>query len=59
MAPIMAEIMYVVEAEERRQPRIFDEKGVSAQVYTLYTFVLAVELLLGPYLGGFLAQATG
>ena len=57
-APVMAQITYLVEAEERRQPGIFGSKGAYAQAYALYSFTTAAGLLVGPCWGGFLAGAT-
>lgn len=59
MAPVMAEIRYVVESEERRLPGLFGDRGSYAQAYALYAFASAGGLLLGPVLGGFLAHAAG
>jgi MFS family permease len=58
-APVMSEITYLVEAEERRQPGIFGSKGAYAQAYALFSFTTAAGLLVGPCWGGFMANATG
>jgi hypothetical protein len=34
--PLIAEIIYVVEAKEKKTPRMFDKDGAYAQAYGLY-----------------------
>ena len=55
----MADITYLIEAKERRQPGIFGSRGAYAHAYALYCLTTAAGLLIGPCWGGFVTNAAG
>jgi len=59
MTPLMAEITYVVEAKEKKQPGIFGKKGAYAQAYGLFVGAFAAGSMIGPLWGGFVNQYAG
>ena len=59
MTPLMAEIMYVVEAKEKKHPGIYGEKGAYAQAYGLFNTAFAAGTLAGPLWGGFVVAKAG
>ena len=59
MTPLLAEIMYVVEAKEKKHPGIYGEKGAYAQAYGLFNTAFAIGTLLGPLWGGFVVAKAG
>jgi MFS family permease len=58
MAPLIAEITYVVEAEEEKRG-LFAKGGASAQAYGLFTFSFAGGMVIGPIWAGFMEQRVG
>jgi MFS family permease len=59
MGPLMAEIAYLVEAKEKKNPGIFGKGGAYAQTYGLYFCWFAGGLLVGPIWAGFVVQRAG
>lgn len=59
MPPIMAEITYVVEAKERKNPGVFGDKGAYAQAYALFITAFAAGTLIGPIWAGYIKAAAG
>jgi len=59
MIPLMAEITYVVEAEEKKTPGMFGKGGAYAQAYGLYFFSFAGGAAIGPIWAGFMVQRVG
>jgi MFS family permease len=59
MSPLMAEITYVVEAKERKNPGIFGKSGAYAQAYGLFVTAFAAGTLIGPLWGGMVEQKAG
>ncbi|KAH6674853.1 MFS transporter-like protein [Halenospora varia] len=58
-APLMAEIMHIVDEKENETPGIFGLKGAFGQAYGLYMIAFAGGALAGPLLAGFLASEAG
>jgi hypothetical protein len=46
LAPLVAEISYIVQAKENQQPGRFGPKGVYAQAYGLFIFCFATGNLM-------------
>ncbi|KAI9829429.1 MAG: hypothetical protein M1819_006366 [Sarea resinae] len=59
MAPLMAEITYVVEAKERKRPGMFGPSGAYAQAYGLFNTAFAGGTLVGPIWAGFVETSAG
>lgn len=59
MPPLMAEITYVVEAKEKKNPGLFGKQGAYAQAYGLFTCAFAGGTLVGPIWAGFVEQRAG
>ena len=59
MTPLVAEITYVVEAKEKRQPGIFGASGAYAQAYGLFNMAFAAGTLVGPIWSGFVERRAG
>ena len=59
MTPIMAEVTYVVAAQEKAQPGKFGPKGAYAQAYGLFNTAFAGGMLVGPIWGGFVTGKAG
>jgi MFS family permease len=59
MIPLMAEITYVVEAKEKKTPRMFGKGGAYAQAYGLYFSSFAGGAAIGPIWAGFIVQRVG
>ncbi|MCJ1362369.1 hypothetical protein MMC16_001472 [Acarospora aff. strigata] len=59
MPPLMAEITYVVEAKEKKNPGLFGKKGAYAQAYGLFNCAFAAGTLIGPIWAGFVEQRAG
>jgi MFS family permease len=59
MAPLMAEITYVVEAKERRTPGLYGKTGAYAQAYGLFVTAYAGGSLVGPLWGGLVVEKAG
>jgi MFS family permease len=59
MTPLMAEITYVVEAKEKKQPGIFGKTGAYAQAYGLFVMAFAAGTLIGPIWAGYVEDAAG
>ena len=57
--PAMAEVTYVVDEKERLQPGIFGQKGAYAQGFALMNMAFASASLVGPLLGGLVAERAG
>lgn len=58
-SPLMAEITYVVEAKEKKNPGIFGKKGAYAQAYGLFIMAFAAGCLVGPLWAGYVRDAAG
>ncbi|MCJ1295433.1 hypothetical protein MMC34_006996 [Xylographa carneopallida] len=59
MVPLMAEVTYVVEARERKNPGCFGDRGAYAQAYALFNVFFAAGTLIGPIWGGFVLGRAG
>ena len=59
MTPIMAEVSYVVAAQEKVHPGKFGPKGAYAQAYGLFNTAFAGGMLVGPIWGGFVTGTAG
>lgn len=60
ITPMMAEITYAVNAKaERRPPGFFGKNGAYAQAYSLFNIAWAAGCMIGPLLGGLVAEARG
>lgn len=60
ITPMMAEITYAVNAKaERRPPGFFGKNGAYAQAYSLFNIAWAAGCMIGPLLGGLVAEAKG
>lgn len=57
--PLMAEITYVVEAKEKKAPRIFSKGGAYTQIYGLYFSSFTGGAVIGPIWAGFIVQRVG
>ena len=57
--PLMAEITYILKAEEKTNPGIFGKGGAYAQGYGLYYTWFAAGALIGPIWAGFIEQSAG
>lgn len=57
--PLMAEITYVVQAEEARRPGMFGRGGAYAQAYGLFNMAFAAGSLVGPIWSGSLVERAG
>lgn len=59
MPPLMAEVTYVVEAKEKKNPGLFGKQGAYAQAYGLFNTAFATGALVGPLWAGFVEQKAG
>ncbi|KAI9818889.1 MAG: hypothetical protein M1827_007710 [Pycnora praestabilis] len=59
MPPLMAEITYVVEAKEKKNPGLFGTSGAYAQAYGLFNCAFAGGTLVGPIWAGFVEAKAG
>lgn len=59
MTPLLAEITYVIQAQERSQPGKFGPRGAYAQAYGLFNCAFAAGILIGPIWGGFVSTKVG
>ncbi|TKA76737.1 hypothetical protein B0A49_02707 [Cryomyces minteri] len=59
MAPLMAEITYVVEAKEKKRPGLFGPAGAYAQAYGLFNVAFAGGCLVGPLWAGMVNERAG
>jgi MFS family permease len=59
MSPLMAEITYVVEAKEKKNPGLYGSNGAYAQAYALFVMAFAAGTLIGPIWGGYVVKAAG
>ncbi|KAJ8122686.1 hypothetical protein ONZ43_g1179 [Nemania bipapillata] len=59
MTPLMAEISYVIEAEEAKNPGIFGEKGVYGLAYGLFNMAFALGGIIGPIWAGYVVKSAG
>ncbi len=59
LAPIMAEIAYLVAAKERRHAGVFGPRGAYAQAYGLFNMSFAGGTLVGPLWGGLIETRAG
>lgn len=55
----MAEITYVVDAKEKKNPGIFGKTGAYAQAYGLFVMSYAAGTLIGPLWGGLVNSSAG
>jgi len=59
MPPLMAEMTYVVEAKEKKNPGIYGTTGAYAQAYGLFVTAFAAGTLIGPIWSGFVEAKAG
>lgn len=59
MAPVMAEVTYIVSKKQRDRPGQFGPAGAFAQAYALFNCSWATGSLLGPLYAGFIQQRAG
>ena len=59
MTPLLAEITYMVEAKEKKNPAAFGAGGAYAQAYGLFNCAFAGGCLVGPIWAGFVKQRAG
>ena len=59
MPPLMAEITYIIEAKEKRNPGCFGPNGAYAQAYGLFVFAFAAGGVVGPIWSGFIRERWG
>jgi len=59
MPALMAEVTYVVEAKENKDPGLFGKQGAYAQAYGLFNTAFALGTLVGPLWAGFVEQRAG
>ena len=59
LAPAMAEIAYVIEAKEEKEPGIFGSSGAYAQAYGLSCLAFAAGGLVGSLWSGMIIDRTG
>jgi Major Facilitator Superfamily len=59
ISPLMAEITYVVDAKEKKNPGTFGKTGAYAQAYGLFVMSYASGTLVGPLWGGLVNTTAG
>ena len=59
LTPLMAEVTYEVDTQEKAQPGKFGAKGAYAQAYGLFNTAFAGGMLVGPLWGGFVTGIAG
>jgi MFS family permease len=59
LSPLMAEITYVVDAKEKKNPGTFGKTGAYAQAYGLFVMSYAAGALVGPLWGGLVNSTAG
>jgi MFS family permease len=59
ISPLMAEITYMVDAKENKNPGAFGKTGAYAQAYGLFVMSYATGTLVGPLWGGFVNSTAG
>jgi len=59
MTPLMAEITYVVEAKEKKNPGIYGSTGAYGQAYALFIMAWAAGGVVGPLWAGFVEKSSG
>ncbi len=59
LSPLMAEITYVVDAKEKKNPGAFGKTGAYAQAYGLFVMSYAAGTLVGPLWGGLVNSTAG
>ncbi|KAI9788189.1 MAG: hypothetical protein M1835_002409 [Candelina submexicana] len=59
MPPLMAEVTYVVQAKENKNPGMFGAGGAYAQAYGLFNCAFAGGCLVGPIWAGFVEDKAG
>lgn len=57
--PAFAEAMYVVDDAAAARPGVFGPKGAYAQAFGLMTVAYAAGSLVGPFVGGLMAERVG
>lgn len=57
--PLMAEITYVIEAKEKKQPGIWGAKGVYGVGFGLFTTSFALGGVMGSFMAGYLYEGPG
>lgn len=57
--PAFTEAMYVVDDKEVARPGVFGRKGAYAQAFALMTIAYAAGSLVGPFVGGLMAERIG
>lgn len=59
MGPLIAEITYCVEAQEKKSPGLYGRNGAYAQAYGLFTMAFSAGTLIGPFWSGYIETAAG
>ena len=59
VTPAFTEAMYVVDDWEEAEPGVFGGKGAYAQAFSLMAIAYAAGSLVGPFVGGLLAERIG
>ena len=57
--PAFTEATYTVDDREAAEPGVFGPRGAYAQAFALMTIAYATGSLIGPFVGGFLAEWIG
>ena len=57
--PAYAEAMYVVDDREAAEPGVFGPRGAYAAAFALMTAAYAAGSLVGPFVGGMMAERIG
>ncbi|KAI1270738.1 MFS transporter-like protein [Xylariaceae sp. FL1019] len=59
MTPLMAEVSYMIEAEEAKSPGIFGDKGAYGLGYGLFNVAFALGGIVGPVWAGYIVDDAG
>lgn len=59
IAPLAAEVSFVVEEMEKENPRIFGTAGAYGQAFALFNSSMALATIVGPIWCGFIATRFG
>ena len=57
--PAFTEAMYVVDDRQAAEPGVFGPKGAYAQAFALMSIAYATGSLVGPFVGGLMAEWIG
>jgi len=59
MTPLMAEISYVIDAEEAKTPGVFGKNGAYGLGYGLFNMAFALGGIIGPIWAGYVVASAG